>query len=124
MNPAAPKGPNAVKPLSIKAESADLERGKRLYAAKCAECHGKDGQGDDDNPPVWGARSYNQGAGLSHNLQLANWLKVAMPLDDAHLTEQEALDIAAFVNKHERPAFRLEAHLPPDAKLGEYNAER
>ena len=46
-----------------------------------------------------------------------------MPLDDATLTEQEAIDIAAYVNSHERPAFRLADHLPKDDQLGEYNGE-
>lgn len=46
-----------------------------------------------------------------------------MPLDDANLTEQEAIDIAAYVNSHERPVFRLVDHLPKDGQLGEYNGE-
>ncbi|OYW20180.1 MAG: cytochrome C, partial [Planctomycetales bacterium 12-60-4] len=73
-------------------------------------------------PPVWGPRSYNQGAGLANPLKLGAWLKVAMPLDDAHLTEQDALDVAAFIDSQARPAFRLEDHLPNKEQLGEYNA--
>ncbi len=46
-----------------------------------------------------------------------------MPLDDATLTTQEALDIAAFVNSHERPHFKLQEHLPVKSKLGEYNGK-
>ena len=46
-----------------------------------------------------------------------------MPLDDATLTDQETLDLAAFINAHDRPAFDLKGHLPPEARLGEYNAE-
>ncbi|AMV38050.1 c-type cytochrome [Planctomyces sp. SH-PL62] len=122
MNPKRPAGPGAIRPLGLAAESADAERGKALYAENCADCHADDGRGRKENPPVWGDRSYNQGAGLANTPQLAAWLKVAMPLDDPHLTEQEALDVAAYVNSHDRPAFRLEDHLPPDDKLGEYNA--
>ena len=48
---------------------------------------------------------------------------VAMPLGDPDLTEQEALDIAAFVNSHHRPKFILIEHLPKPERLGEYNAE-
>jgi thiosulfate dehydrogenase len=91
---------------------------------RCADCHQSDGQGDKDNPPVWGPRSYNDGAGLSSVDALAAWLKVAMPLDDTDLTEQEALDIAAYVNSHERPHFDLESHLPRQERLGEYNGSR
>jgi cytochrome c len=44
-----------------------------------------------------------------------------MPLDDPFLSEQEALDIAAFINPRPRPKFVLEEHLPQ--RLGEYNAQ-
>ena len=125
MNGKSPHGPNAVPRLELtKLKPADAARGKVLYAERCADCHGADGEGDDENPPVWGPRSYNSGAGLSNVGQLASWLKVAMPLDDTNLEDQEALDIAAFVNSHDRPAFRLQDHLPADEGLGEYNAER
>lgn len=123
MNAENPKGPNAVPRLAVKLESASIERGERLYSKKCVTCHGKDGAGEDDNPPIWGRRSFNQGAGLADTLQLASWLKVAMPLDETDLADQEALDIAAFVNTHDRPAFDLKNHLPVESRLGEYNAE-
>jgi thiosulfate dehydrogenase len=122
-NSNAPQGPLAVPSLTVKADKADLDRGKKLYAAKCALCHAKNGAGDEENPPVWGDQSYNQGAGLAKNDKLAAWLKVAMPLDDPDLTEQEAVDVAAYVNSHPRPPFVLKDHLPKDGKLGEYNAE-
>ena len=57
MNPKRPIGPRAVKQLSLKADQADFKRGASLCAARCAECHQKDGQGDKDYPPVWGERS-------------------------------------------------------------------
>lgn len=123
MNAKQPKGPNALTRLAVKPESANANRGGLLYAQKCAECHGKDGGGQDENPPVWGPQSYNQGAGLAENVPLASWLRVAMPLDDATLTDQEALDLAAFVNSHDRPAFDLKNHLPEERRLGEYNSE-
>lgn len=124
MNANSPKGPNAVTQLAAKPESAGIERGELLYSKKCATCHGKDGAGENDHPPVWGRRSFNQGAGLADTVQLASWLKVAMPPDEMDLSEQEALDIAAFVNTHDRPAFDLKNHLPVESRLGEYNAEQ
>ncbi len=45
-----------------------------------------------------------------------------MPPDDADLTDQEALDLAAFVNSHQRPVFRLNEHLPPRDQLGIFNS--
>lgn len=124
MNAEGPHGPRRVPALALDAAAARPEVGARLYAERCGGCHGDDGAGTDDGPPVWGPRSFNTGAGLSKNANLGAWLKVAMPLDDATLTEQEALDIAAWVNSHPRPEFRLEAHLPPPEKLGEYNGAR
>jgi thiosulfate dehydrogenase len=47
-----------------------------------------------------------------------------MPLDDATLSQQEAIDIAAFVNSHPRAKFDLAEHLPKPERRGEYNAER
>ncbi|WP_165246995.1 c-type cytochrome [Paludisphaera soli] len=118
-----PAGPGAIRPLAVDPEKADAERGRALDAEKCADCHAGDGAGRKRSHPVWGGRSYNRGAGLANTPQLAAWLnKVAMPLDDPHLTEPETLDVAACVNAHGRPAFKLEEHLPPAAELGEYNA--
>lgn len=122
MNAQRSLGPHAVPPLHSSVDRADRDRGSRLYSERCASCHGDDGQGDDDNPPVWGLRSYNDGAGLADVSKLAAWLKVAMPLDDTDLTDQEALDIAAYVNSHERPKFDLQDHLPEKGRLGEYNS--
>ncbi|HEX6984004.1 MAG TPA: c-type cytochrome, partial [Planctomycetaceae bacterium] len=102
MNPKAPLGPRRVPPLSIDPTTADPGRGEKLYAAQCASCHGDDGLGTEDGPPVWGEMSYNDGAGLSRNDKLAAWLKVAMPLGDPSLSEQEALDVAAFMNSKPR----------------------
>jgi thiosulfate dehydrogenase len=122
MNSKRPIGPGAVKQLSIKADQADINRGASLYAARCAECHQQDGQGDKENPPVWGDRSYNDGAGLSSVDNLAAWLKVAMPLDEADLSDEQAFDIAVYVNSQKRPHFDLSQHLPVKERLGEYNA--
>jgi thiosulfate dehydrogenase len=124
MNDASPHGPRRVPALAVDPQAARPDVGGRLYAERCAGCHAADGDGTDDGPPVWGPRSFNTGAGLSQNGNLAAWLKVAMPLDEADLTEQEALDVAAYVNSHPRPEFRIEEHLPPAAKLGEYNGAR
>lgn len=111
MNDKAPLGPHALIPLSLDPAKANAKRGQALYAERCAECHREDGLGGEDGPPVWGPKSYNDGAGMARVGKLASWLKVAMPLGDPNLTEQEALDVAAFVNSHDRPKFVLEEHL-------------
>ncbi len=120
-NPEKPLGPNHTPELA--SAKGDPKNGQALYAEHCASCHAENGAGSEDGPPVWGDQSYNDGAGLSRDAKLAAWLKVAMPLDDPHLADQEAFDIAAFVNSQPRPKFRLNEHLPKPDRLGEYNAE-
>jgi thiosulfate dehydrogenase len=123
MNAAQPLGPYAVETLVVDAARNDTRRGQALYADRCASCHGDDGVGDADAPPVWGDLSYNDGAGLSGDLKLASWLKVAMPPDETDLSDQEALDIASYVNSKPRAKFNLSDHLPAADRLGEYNAK-
>ncbi len=108
MNPAKSLGPNHLKMMDVDRYTPDLSRGASLYEERCADCHGDDGLGNDEGPPVWGESSFNDGAGLSKLAKMASWLKVAMPLDDTDLTEQESVDIAAFVNSHRRPHFSAE----------------
>jgi thiosulfate dehydrogenase len=120
-NAQGPHGPRAIPALDLTGLEADVERGKRLYRDKCADCHMPDGTGSTDGPPVWGPNSFNHGAGLSKVPGLAKWLKVAMPLDQADLSDQEAYDIAAYINSYPRLDFRLEEHLPPADQLGQYN---
>lgn len=124
MNTESPHGPRRVPSLVLDPAAADAAAGEKLYARRCGDCHAADGNGTADGPPVWGPRSFNRGAGLSHVDQLAAWLKLAMPLDAADLTEREALDIAAYVNSHTRPDFVIEEHLPPAEEMGVYNGKR
>jgi thiosulfate dehydrogenase len=88
----------------------DRARGAVVYAQKCALCHGKngDGQGANDGSPgfpaLWGADSYNWGAGMVNVTNAAAFIKSSMPLSlGGTLTDQEAWDVALFVNSHERP---------------------
>ena len=88
----------------------DPERGAAVYAAKCALCHGGDGAGvtySDGRtlfPPLWGAESYNWGAGMHKIDTAAAFVKHNMPLGMGDsLTDQDAWDVAAFMNSHERP---------------------
>lgn len=124
MNASRPIGPRAVIALNVDDKQSDVDRGAALYMSRCADCHGSDGQGDTESPPVWGNLSYNDGAGLATTAQLGAWLKVAMPPNDNDLTDQQAIDIAAFVNSHPRPHFALDKHLPHQDRLGEYNGNQ
>lgn len=111
MNAKASLGPNAVKQIKLAPESANPKKGKTVFAKNCASCHGADGQGNENIAPLWGDQSYNSGAGMAQNPRLASWVKVSMPLGNPHLSDQDALDVAAFVNSHERPEFVLAEHL-------------
>ncbi len=84
--------------------------GKKVYEARCALCHGADGLGTSSGgevafPPVWGPRSFNRGAGLAKVSKLAGFIKMNMPLSKGDtLTNQEAWDVAAYVDSQPRPA--------------------
>jgi thiosulfate dehydrogenase len=88
----------------------DPERGEAVYGAKCALCHGEKGSGVINAkgrtlfPPLWGPGSYNWGAGMHRIDAAAAFVKHNMPLGmGGSLGDQEAWDVAAFMNSHERP---------------------
>lgn len=90
---------------------ADRENGKNLYAAQCAPCHGEEGQGTATGPPVWGSDSYNVGAGMARVSLAAAFVKRNMPLGQGlSLTNEEAYDLAAFINSQPRPDFPDKIH--------------
>jgi thiosulfate dehydrogenase len=86
-------------------------RGARVYKDKCASCHADDGGGKKNTagdgyqfPPLWGLDSYNKGAGLARDELLAGFIKANMPLGQGWtLSDQEALDVAAYINLQLRP---------------------
>jgi thiosulfate dehydrogenase len=97
--------------LAEPAEAPSIARGSAVFAASCAACHGADGQGRRTPdlqryqfPPLWGANSYNWGAGMESVEVAARFIHANMPwgLKDA-LSLQQAWDVAMFLNSHERP---------------------
>ncbi|GIW54893.1 MAG: hypothetical protein KatS3mg082_1297 [Nitrospiraceae bacterium] len=83
---------------------ADREHGRQVFAARCAMCHGSDGQGTMLAPPLWGPRSYNIGAGMARVGVAAGFIKANMPRGWGwSLSDEEAYDVAAFVNSQPRP---------------------
>ncbi len=95
--------------LQKAAKEPDIDRGRKVYEANCAICHGEGGQGTSVAgkyvfPPLWGKNSFNWGAGMHRVNTAASFIKANMPLGKPNsLTDQEAWDVAAFVNSHERP---------------------
>ncbi len=43
----------------------DTSRGSTIFVARCARCHGADGQGIPPATPLWGLRSYSVGASMA-----------------------------------------------------------
>ncbi|UCS91745.1 c-type cytochrome [Echinicola marina] len=114
-------------PLEFMDRAADPIKGKAVYAQNCQSCHQADGQGMFDQaereyiyPPLWGAHSYNKGAGLYRLSRFAGFVKVNMPLgatfENPLLTDEEAWDVAAYVNSLERPEKDLSGDWPDKTK--------
>ncbi|NNN05923.1 MAG: c-type cytochrome [Elusimicrobia bacterium] len=98
----------------LKAGPPNVRAGAALYAARCAQCHRKDGAGkrdlDDDPyvevPPVWGGDSFNIGAGMARLHPAEKFIRFNMPQGaEGSLTDQQARDVAAFMISQPRPDF-------------------
>ena len=83
----------------------DSARGAALYVGSCASCHGMDGQGIPPvYPALWGARSYSIGASMAREERAASFIKHNMPFTaPGTLTDQQAYDLAAYINSQPRP---------------------
>jgi len=53
----------------------DPTRGRAVYARACEACHGPEGAGSADIPPLWGPRSFNIGAGMARTSKAAAFVK-------------------------------------------------
>jgi thiosulfate dehydrogenase len=94
--------------------AADPKKGLSVYRSKCTSCHGAKGEGvlSEDKitfiyPPLWGEQSYNNAAGLYRISKFASYVKNNMPFGASYqnqlLSDEEAWDLAAFVNSQPRP---------------------
>lgn len=118
-----PKGAGLAE-LKYMDRAADPVKGKLVFEQHCVRCHGANGEGLREEkiaewkyPPLWGDRSYNLGAGLFRLSRFAGYVKMNMPNDLANyqkpvLTDEEAWDVAAFVNSMARPSKDLSADWP------------
>jgi thiosulfate dehydrogenase len=97
---------------------ADPLKGAAIFAQHCSSCHGANGAGtwNADSttyvyPPLWGPDSYQAGSSPHRVVMLARFIKANMPdklatFDKPFLTDEQALDVAAFINDdriHPRP---------------------
>lgn len=113
------------------AQPYDPGRGADVYAANCAVCHASDGQGQKDLngrytfPPLWGSDSYNWGAGMHQINNAAAFIKHNMPLSKpGSLSDQNAWDVAAFVNSHERPKDPRQTGTLEEARLKYHDGDQ
>lgn len=84
----------------------DSDNGKKVFESKCAFCHGSDGLGTMAAPPIWGPQSYNIAAGMARVSTAAAFIKANMPRGWGWtLSDDDAFDVAAYVNAQPRPDF-------------------
>lgn len=122
-------GSGAIKPPLFIDRAASPQNGEAVYKKHCARCHGNNGEGilyadaikdetkqqggtatEEDYfyyPPLWGVSSYNAVATLYRVSKLAGFVKYNMPYPVTHsnpvLTDEEAWDVAAYINNNPRP---------------------
>ena len=96
---------------------SDVNNGERVYDQFCMSCHGKNGNGYQSMsagsagshvvPALWGASSYNNGAGMNRLLTTAAFIQGNMPLGTASnhpaITNEDAYDIAGYLSSGKRP---------------------
>lgn len=111
----APKG-SGIMNIPYLDRAADPKKGQLVYVNKCQRCHGADGQGQKKAnstghvyPPLWGEDSYTTAAGLYRLSRFAGYVKNNMPFGEVsyhnpQLKNEEAWDVAAFVNSQPRPS--------------------
>ena len=115
------------KDMSYIDRAASPENGKTVYIAKCQSCHQQNGEGLFNGekseyiyPALWGEHSFNDAAGLYRISNFAKYVKYNMPQGTTYknplLTDEEAWDVAAFVNSQKRPHLDVPADWPDKSK--------
>jgi cytochrome c peroxidase len=96
---------------------ADVKKGEEVYDRFCMSCHGKNGDGYQSKssggsgshvvPALWGANSFNNGAGMNRLLTAAAFIHSNMPLgvpwNHPAITNEDTYDVAGYISSKERP---------------------
>ena len=108
--------------------AADAQKGRQVFISYCTNCHGINGAGLKDSsgngnyqyPPLWGKNSYNMSAGLYRISNLAGFVKNNMPNTISYknpvLSDEEAWDVAAYINSQEHPDKKWSTDWPDISK--------
>jgi thiosulfate dehydrogenase len=105
------RGQNAIAAAKLlPIDKLDVQKGQTIYADRCVNCHGPDGQGveigDKKAGPLWGPNSWNDGAGAARVYTLAGMIRYSMPyLDPGNISDEDAQQVAAFIDSKPRPAY-------------------
>lgn len=83
----------------------NAKEGEKVFNDKCMICHGEDGNGSAQAPPLWGENSFNDGAGMNTMGRLSAFVLDNMPYQEPSLTVEQAMDVAAFIISKPRPKF-------------------
>jgi len=117
-----------LKAIEIPNRAVDLVKGEEVYKMYCTTCHQDDGEGMIVSasekyiyPPLWGENSYNNGAGMTRVITAAQFIKYNMPNGISYkypiLTDEEAYDVAGYINQKIRPTKdNLESDFPDRLK--------
>jgi len=122
--------------ISFPDRAASSKRGGELFQLHCQRCHGANGEGQSQTnnityvyPPLWGEKAYQPGSSMHRIIKQAQWLKANMPFgkatwDKPFLSDEDALDIAAFINDdaiHLRPNVKNFDYPWPEEKAIDYD---
>jgi cytochrome c len=123
-------GPKLPSIAGVAAMRADPFRGASLYDDQCSGCHDDDGPGAGEYklgeerprvPALWGdIDGYSKGAAFYRTPVLGAYAREHMPYGDpGTLSDQDAIDIAAFINAPDKPrpegmADEMYVHDDPD----------
>lgn len=113
--------------LGLLKRAADPEKGKSVFSEFCTNCHGENGSGKWNDtikrytyPPLWGSKAYTVGAGMYRISKLASFIHKNMPkgvdANNPRLTEEQAWDVAAYIESQEHPDFDLSGDWPTLSK--------
>ncbi|GAB3205581.1 cytochrome c [Marinactinospora thermotolerans] len=77
----------------------DISNGKQIFVQSCASCHGLDGKGTENGPDLTGVGAAAVDFQVSTGRMPSMNPDVQMPRRDPVYTEQEILDLAAYVDQ-------------------------